>query len=147
MFFSLWGRTSETFPTEANFQSIIGNQSVIGIVALAALVPLVCNQFDLSIGAVLGLSSILSASVLESGGPIPVAIVVGIGVGGLVGVVNGLLITRAGVTSVIATLGTAVIIHGIVTWKTEGVSIVDIPASMTEFGSANWVGIPRTFSR
>ena len=137
--------TSETFPTSGNIQAIVGNQSVIGIIALAALIPLVCNQFDLSVGAILGLSSILSASVLSSGASIPVAVLVGVGAGGLVGVVNGLLITRAGVNAVIATLGTAIVIHGIVTWKTGGESIVDIPPSMIEFGSANTAGIPRTF--
>ncbi|MCW3000387.1 MAG: Ribose transport system permease protein RbsC [Solirubrobacterales bacterium] len=143
--FTFLPSTSDTFPSSANLQAIVGNQSVIGIIALAALIPLVCNQFDLSVGATLGLSSILSASVLSSGASIPVAIIVGIGAGGLVGVVNGLLITRAGVNAVIATLGTAIVIHGIVTWKTNGESIVDIPASMINFGSANTAGIPRTF--
>jgi ribose transport system permease protein len=106
----------------------------------------VSNQFDLSIGAVLGLSSVLSASVMaDSGAPIAVAVLVGVGAGGAVGAINGLLITRAGVNSVIATLGTAIIIHGIVTWKTKGVAITDIPASLTNFGSADTIGIPRTF--
>ncbi|MCW3012036.1 MAG: Ribose transport system permease protein RbsC [Solirubrobacterales bacterium] len=143
--FSVLPSTSDTFPSMPNVQTIVGNQSVVGIIALAALIPLVCNQFDLSVGATLGLSSILSASVLSSGASIPVAIVVGIAVGGAVGVVNGLLITRAGVNAVIATLGTAIVIHGIVTWKTGGESIVDIPASVTNFGSANTLGVPRTF--
>ena len=146
IFFSLWGSTSNTFPTTANVQAIVGNQSVLGILALAALIPLVSNQFDLSIGAVLGLSSILSASVMaDSGASVPVAVAVGVGAGGAVGIVNGLLVTRAGVNSVIATLGTAIIIHGIVTWKTQGLAITNISASLTNFGSANSAGIPRTF--
>jgi ribose transport system permease protein len=146
IFFSLWGSTSNTFPTTANVQTIVGNQSVIGILSLAALIPLVSNQFDLSIGAVLGLSSIFAASVMaDSGASIPVAVLVGIGLGGVVGMINGLLVTRAAVNSVIATLGTAIIIHGIVTWKTKGVAITDIPTSLTDFGSANSGGIPRTF--
>jgi ribose transport system permease protein len=144
-FFTLWSKTSGTFPTGANIQTIVGNQSVIGIVALASLVPLVCNEFDLSVGAALGLSSIISATVLSDGASIPVAIVVGVGVGGVVGVINGLLITRVRVNSVIATLGTSIIIEGIVTWKTNGQSIVNIPQSLTNFGSGNTIGIPRTF--
>jgi len=143
--FSVLPGTSDTFPSTGNLQSVVGSQSVVGIIALAALVPLICNQFDLSVGAILGLSSILSASALEGGATIPVAIAVGIGVGVVVGAVNGLLVTRARVNSVIATLGTSIIIHGIVVWRTGGESIVDIPDSVIDFGSSNTFGIPRTF--
>ena len=145
IFFSLWSETSNTFPTTANVQSILGGQAVIGILALAVLIPLVGNQFDLSVGANLGLSSVLAASVLADGASIPIAILVAIGVGGAIGVVNGLLVTRARVNSVIATLGTSIIIDGIIQWKTGGVAIVNIPASLTAFGSANTLAIPRTF--
>lgn len=145
IFFSVWSKTSETFPTTVNVQTIVGNQSVIGILALAALIPLVSNQFDLSVGATLGLSSVFAATALSNGSSIIVAILIGLGIGAGVGIINGLLIIRAGVNSVIATLGTAIIMHGIVTWKTKGVSITDIPASIGDFGSANTLGIPRTF--
>jgi ribose transport system permease protein len=144
-FFSLWPETSGTYPTLANVQAVVGNQSVLGIAALAALIPLIVGQFDLSVGAVLGLSSVFSASVLASGASIPVAVLVGVGIGVAAGLVNGAIVTLLRVNSIIATLGTATVIAGIVTLKTEGSSIIQgIPLSLTDFGSGNTFEVPRT---
>jgi ribose transport system permease protein len=145
VFFSLYSVTSESFPTTANVQAIIGNNSVLAIVALAALIPLVCNEFDLSVGAIAGVSSVFVASALSSGTPVVVAILIGVGIGLGVGIVNALIITRFGVNAVITTLGTATILAGVNQAKTGGLAIVsNIPPSVTDFGSGNTLGIPRT---
>ncbi|RWA61151.1 ABC transporter permease [Mesorhizobium sp.] len=141
--FSVLPATSETFPTAANLRIVIANQTVLAIVALAAFIPLITNEFDVSVGANLGLASILAASAMSIGVPWPVALCIAAGVGACVGVVNGLLITWAGINSLITTLGTSIIIHGIVVWKTNGVSIVsNIPPALTRFGSGAVFGVP-----
>jgi ribose transport system permease protein len=145
VFFSFYGPTSATFPTTANLQAIIGNNSVLAIVALAALIPLVCNEFDLSVGAVAGVSSVFVASALSSGTPVVVAILIGVGIGLGIGIANALIITRFGVNAVITTLGTATILAGVNQAKTGGLAIVsNIPESVTSFGSGNTISIPRT---
>lgn len=146
-FFSLYSATADTFLTTTNLRILVANQSVPAIVALAALLPLVCNEFDLSVGAISGLSAVFVASLLSgalgSGLGIPVALLVGVLIGMAVGVANALLVTRAAIGGVIATLGTSTIIAGIVAQKTGGLAVVsDIPASFTDFGSANLIGIP-----
>lgn len=146
VFFSLWPETSATFPTSANLQVIAGNQAVLGVVALAALIPLVSNQFDLSVGATLGLSSVVTATLLGSGLPLLVAIAAALLVGAVVGVVNGVLTTSLRVSAVMITLGVAIVIHGIVVWKTGGNSLTEgIPVALTEFGGATTLGLPNTF--
>lgn len=143
-FFSLWPETSETFTSPANLRTLVASNSVIAIVALAALVPLVAYEFDLSVGAIAGLSSVYVASVLASGTSVPLAIGLGIGLGLLVGGLNALLITRVGVNAVITTLGTSIILAGVVNQKTGGLSVTgNIPLSFSEFGSSNWLGIPK----
>jgi ribose transport system permease protein len=145
LFFSIYPSTADTFPTAQNIQTLIGNQSVLAIVSLAALVPLVLGQFDLSVGATLGLASVFSASAMSHGSPIWVAVLLAVGLGALVGAVNGLIVTRTRVSAVIVTLGMASVLHGVVTKKTGGLSIAgDIPAALTDFGSGTTVGIPRT---
>ena len=52
VFFSVWSRTSDTFPTAANIKNVLGNQSVIGILALAIMIPLVAGHFDFAVGPV-----------------------------------------------------------------------------------------------
>jgi ribose transport system permease protein len=145
VFFSLYSKTADTFPTSANVQALVGNQAVIAVVALAALIPLVAQQWDLSVGAIAGLSAVMVASAMSAGMAVPLAIAVGIGIGLLVGLANALIVTRLRVNAVIATLGTSTLIAGIVNQKTEGLSVVsNIPASVIEFGSGTWLGLPRS---
>jgi ribose transport system permease protein len=143
--FSLLPATRDTFPTLANLQATVANEPVLAAVALAALIPLICGQYDFSVGANMGLASIYAATVLSSGASIPIAVATAAGIGIVVGIVNGLLVTRVGVNSVVTTLGTATIIQGIVTWKTSGVSILSgIPTGLTDFGTGTFLGIPQT---
>jgi ribose transport system permease protein len=143
-FFSVYPPTASTFPTSQNLQILLANQSVIAIVALAALVPLVLNQFDLSVGATLGLSSVFAASAISNGSPILIGILIAVALGVLVGFINGFVITRTQVNAVIVTLGTAIVMHGIVTQKTKGLSIAGgIPQALTDFGSGTVLGIPQ----
>jgi ribose transport system permease protein len=144
-FFSLWSKTSGTFTSSANLQVLIGSNAVVAIVALGALVPLVCNEWDLSIGASTALGAIYAAQALVHGTAVPFAILIAVGVGVAVGLVNALLVTRLGVNAVITTLGVSIIITGIISLKTHGVTIAgNIPSSLTNFGTLNWFGIPRT---
>ena len=143
LFFSFYAPTRETFPSIANMQAILTGQAVIAVVALAALIPLIANEFDLSVGAAAGLSAVYSASALSAGASVPVGILVGVCVGASLGLVNGVLITRAGVNSVITTLGTATIAAGVIEMKTGGLPVVgEIPDSVTLFGSEITLGIP-----
>lgn len=144
VFFSLWPETSETFTSAANLRTLIGSNSVVAIVALAALIPLVCNEFDLSVGAIAGLSSVFVATALANGTPVIFAICIGIGLGIVVGAINAILITRVGVNAVITTLGMSIIVAGVVNQKSHGIAITgDIPLSFSEFGSGSWLGIPK----
>jgi ribose transport system permease protein len=145
LFFSVYSKTSATFPTSQNLQVLIGNQTVVAIIALGALIPLTCNEWDLSVGATAGLSSIFGASAMAAGAPVLVGILIGVGLGVLVGAINALIVTRARVNAVITTLGMATILDGVVNQKSNGLAIAgNIPASVTNFGSGTWAGIPRT---
>jgi ribose transport system permease protein len=145
IFFSLWPRTSGTFPTSANLQVLLGSNTVVAITALAALIPLVCNEWDLSIGGSAALSSVFIAQFLTNGMNPFFALAIGIGIGGCVGVVNALLVTRLGVNAVITTLGVSIIITGLISLKTGGITVAGrIPRGVTSFGTENWLGVPRT---
>jgi ribose transport system permease protein len=144
LFFSVYSKTADTFPTTANIQAVISNQVVIAIIALGALIPLACNEWDLSVGAVAGLSSVFVAAAMSSGTPVIVAILIGVALGALIGLINALIVTRIRVNAVITTLGMATILEGVVNQKTGGLALVsNIPASVTNFGSGTWLGIPQ----
>lgn len=146
-FFSFWDPTAAIFPTADNFRNIVRSQTVLAVLALGVIVPLVCGQFDLSIGNVAGLASVFTAAAYANWHvPFVVGIVIGILIGTVVGAINGLVITRLGVSSFIATLGSAAVITGIVNWYTHGLSIIiGIPPQLTDFGGGNWFGVPSPF--
>jgi ribose transport system permease protein len=144
VFFSFYPSTSSTFPTLGNFQDIVGNQAVVAIVALAALIPITCNELDFSVGACAGVSSIFVATAMSNGTSVVLAIAFGVGIGLAVGVFNALIVTRARVMGIIATIGSAALLDGLTQQKTGGVAIVaNIPASVVNFGSLNWLQVPR----
>jgi ribose transport system permease protein len=136
----------DSFPTELNFRNIVGNQSVLGIASVAAIIPLIGGQFDLSVGSVLGISSIATASALSRfSAPLWLAVAIGVALGAAIGLFNGVLIARLGLNSLITTLGVATAIVGVISWYTQGLSILTgIPAALTEMGSGVWLGLPRT---
>ncbi len=135
----------ESFPTLPNLRNIASSQSVLAILSLAALPPLVAGQFDMSLGAVLGLASIATAGALANYQlPLWLASAIGIGTGALVGLFNGVLIAKLGVNALITTLGVSTAIAGLLSWYTGGLSILTgIPEALTNFGSGVWLGLPR----
>jgi ribose transport system permease protein len=146
LFFSMYGSTAETFPSLANIRNILGNESVIAVAALASIVPLTCGQFDLSVGAVLGLSSIVAGTAVATHDlPVAVAVILGVLAGAVVGTFNGWLVAYRGVNALIATLGTSTLVAGLVSLYTENqVLSVGIPESLTSFGSGRLLGVPQT---
>lgn len=143
VFFSVLPATSDTFLTSANMRILVSNQVVPAIVALAALIPLVCNELDLSVGAITGVAAIFVASMLFGSFAVPVALVLGVLIGAGIGIVNALLVTRAGVNGVITTLGMSTLLAGVVQQKTGGSGVVgDLPQTITDFGANNILGIP-----
>lgn len=142
-YFALSPATSTTFLTSANLQVLISGQAVVATVALALLVPLCADQWDLSVGATAGLGAVYAAATM-SGGSVTKGLLMALAVGALVGLVNALIVTRFNVNAVIATLGTMTIIAGVINLKTGGVAIVSqIPESLINVGSETWFGIPQ----
>ena len=143
LFFSVFPATSDTFTTSANLQLLVGGQAVVAVVALALLIPMCANEWDLSVGATAALAAVFSATVM-SGGDLVLGILAGVGVGALVGLLNAVVVTRFKVNAIIATLGTSTIVAGAINQKTDGLSVSnDIPQSLVDLGSGTWAGIPR----
>lgn len=146
LFFSFWSKTSATFPTSTNLKNVLGNQAVIGLLALAIIVPLVCGEFDFSVGSIAGLTQVLCAGFMSRlGWPVWLAIVVPVAIGAFIGLNNGNTVARIGVNSLIVTLGVSSLLLGIVEWYTHSQSIITgISPGLIQAGSGDWWGIPRT---
>jgi ribose transport system permease protein len=144
VFFSVLPATGGSFLTLANLRNVAANEAVIAIAALAAMVPLVAGQFDVSIGAVLGMVSIaVAALTVRASLPVAVALSLGVMLGGAVGAVSGFVVAYLRANSFIITLGVATMIAGLVSLYTKDQVILGVPQSMVNFGTLNWLGVPR----
>lgn len=103
-----------TFPTYNNAMGILDSIALTGIVAGGQTMALIVGEFDLSVGAMASLGGIVVAALLsEIGVPLPLAILGAVAVGALVGLFNGVVITKLGVNSLITTLGTSSVLVAI----------------------------------
>lgn len=132
------------FATVTNVKAVLNDQTLTGIVAMATIIPLVGGEFDLSLGPNMGLCSLICAGVMSKMHlPLWVAIIAAIVCGMLIGVVNGIAITKIKVSSIVTTLGMTSIIAALVTWYTGGNSIIQgIDPALTNLGTGTWLGIP-----
>jgi ribose transport system permease protein len=125
------------FLSQTNITSILGDQAVPGILALAAVLPLTAGEFDLSIGASMGFCAIVIASILPLGVSTPLAALLVVALGLLIGCVNSFLIVRLKVNAFIATLGIATVLSGGNMWVSQGAVLFQgIPDDLTNFGHA-----------
>ncbi|MGZ6746290.1 MAG: ABC transporter permease [Nocardioides sp.] len=144
--FSTLPATSATFPTWANISNLLSSQSVLGFAAMAVLLPIVAGHYDLSVGAIIGASSILSAGLMTRTGMNPVlAILIAAGVACVIGLISGALIAYLDVHSLIVTTGTATVLGGLVLWYSNSATISSIPQSVGNVVLGNWFGVPKVF--
>ncbi len=115
----------DTFLTAFTFQSMVNTRSINAMVALAVMIPLAANHFDLSAASVLGISQVLANGLqTQQGLPWQVAVALCIALGALIGLVNGILVTRVRINSFIATLGSGTFLLGLNQWYTGGRQVV-----------------------
>lgn len=122
--FLFFGMVQPVFWRPANLFSILLGVTVYGILALGVTFPLVIDGLDLSIGSVAALSVMISAYlmvILEMPGW--VAIVVSLGLGAFIGLINGLLIVKVKIPDLLATLGMMFLVQGLQLIPSGGRSI------------------------
>lgn len=136
----------ETFPTMLNVRAIISDKSIIALLSLAAMIPMVAGRIDLTVGYGIVLWHILAISLQTLYGfPWPVAILVVLALGGLVGLLNGLLVEVAKIDSFIATLGTGTVLYALALWHTGGRQVVGVlPDGFYAINGTFVLGIPIT---
>lgn len=97
--------TTRAFLTEANVTAVAIGSATDAIIAIAMTIVLIGGGFDLSVGAVLALSGIVLALLIQAGLSTPLAVAATLALGAIIGTVNGVIITKVRVNPLITTLG------------------------------------------
>jgi len=145
--FSVLPESRAEFASAGNFRNIAADVVVGGILALAAIVPLVAGEFDFSVGLTLEMCAMITAGfMVRLHQPLVVAILAGLGVGLLIGVINGYLVAVRGLNSFIITFAVATIVTGLIELYANGTSVLVPGNALTTFGliRSQWLGIPQS---
>ena len=150
--FFFFGLYEPKFFRTANLINVLRNSSYLMIIASGQMLVLIIGGFDLSVGAVAALTSVVAALTMTSVVavmPESVYLVIGIGVaaglvvGSSVGVVNGAVVSVLKVSPLLVTLGTWSVVYGVALYMTSGIPIYGMPSEFTrDFGRLKLFDLP-----
>lgn len=127
-----------------NILNLLRQISINALIAFGMTFVILTGGIDLSVGAILALSSALTAGFIVSGMDPILAIIVGCIIGAVLGMINGLLITKGKMAPFIATLATMTIFRGLTLVYTDGNPITGLGSNYAFqlFGRGYFLGIP-----
>ncbi|MER9215999.1 ABC transporter permease [Mesorhizobium sp. M0663] len=131
--------------SSGNLWNIAIQTSYLALFAMAQTMVLLTRGFDLSLGFTVSLVSVISAMVMTGSGDMPIlwGIVAGLGVGLLIGGLNGFLIAGVGINPLVTTLGMANIVMALASTVSGGFPVPGIPEAFTDaLAEGRLIGIP-----
>ena len=138
--FVIFSILKSTFYQPGNLLDILLQSSINAVVAVGMTLVIMTKGIDLSVGSIVGVSSMVACSVLPQG--IFAGVLAGVAVGLLCGLINGVLIAKLKLPDFIVTLGTMSIYRGAALIYTDGKPIYGIDKSFRSTFAGELLGIP-----
>lgn len=126
---------------------LIGNTTIFaetGLLAIGMTLIIISGNIDLSVGSILVLTACLVPKLVSNETPVPVAVVVAVAIGTLLGAINGILITKAKLPSFLVTLATMALYRGIAMAMLQANS-AEVPKVLKGIDRGSLLGMPYTF--
>jgi len=118
---------NQGFIAPTNLVDILYNSSYIGVAAIGMTMVIICGHIDISVGAALGLCATVAGKLAVAGVPLGIVFAATILTGGVIGLVNGLLVAYCRIPAIVTTLGMASILKGGLILTTGGIWIYGLP--------------------
>lgn len=136
----------DSFFTVSNLVNILNQSALTALISGGLTMTLIVGEFDLSIGYAASFAGVVVAGMMvQQGLPVALAVLVVLSIGGFIGGVNGVLVAKARINAVIATLGIGTILVGISYTYSSGVPIAaGLPQSFLNLALGKVVGVPNT---
>lgn len=137
------GVTDPTFFSGGNLRDLVINNAPTLLVAIGMTLVILVGQIDISVGSQFAVCSVAAGFLAKTGMPLPLLFVCILLTGAAMGAVNGVLIGRLRLPSIIVTLAMLVLWRDALRWMTEGAWVQDLPANFQWFGlgqlSGEWL--------
>lgn len=138
--YALW--VPDTFLTVQVWKSLLASGAITALATVGLVLPLAAGVFDLAVGAEIGFGAIVFAWLLaEHGVPVGLTFLLVMAVSAGIGVVSGLLITKARIDSFITTLGMSSILLALIAWVSDGQQILNLGSTAQEVATGQFLGI------
>lgn len=129
----LCAMVSPTFRSTRNLLNILNQNAIFGIMSLGMCCVILTGAIDLSAGSIAALAGVIATPVFRDYGFVP-GMAAGLLTGALLGLINGLLITKAKITYFVVTLGMMSIARGVVYIITNGIPVQGVPMAYNIVG-------------
>ncbi|MGW3993790.1 ABC transporter permease [Amycolatopsis sp. NPDC004772] len=134
------------FLSGQSIRDILLGTAILAVLAVGQAIVMITRNIDLSVGSVLGLAAFAVGTLMRDnpGLPVLVAILAGLGVGAVCGLVNGALVRFGQVPALVVTLGTLYAYRGVSYFWAGGrqINADKLPAPFLDFGTASILGVP-----
>jgi ribose transport system permease protein len=137
--------STTSFWTYNNITNLLRQGAMIAILAIGETFVIITAGIDLSVGAVVGFTSVIIALLLTNGFPIWVAIIITLAIGIAIGVFHAFGISRLGLPPFIMTLATLTALRGVGLLITNGATISITNDQFTGFSRGEFLGVPNLF--
>lgn len=136
--------TSEHFLSSYNITSLLTNISFSGIAAIVLTLIIISRGLDISIGGVIGLTTVVVATLYSQNDPLPtwLILIIGLGTGAIVGLVNGWCITALDMDPIITTLGAMAITRGLAYVISDSQSILMFEETTDYISNGTFFHVP-----
>lgn len=130
------------FLSKQNVLNLLRQSSIIGIISAGMTFVIISGNFDISVGAVAALSGVIVMRLATTGTNLFLAIIAAIVVCAIIGLVNGIMVAKINVPSLIATMAMVTIVRGILLMITGGYPITQTIPMLDSLGNGYFLGIP-----
>ncbi|OLF16347.1 ABC transporter permease [Actinophytocola xanthii] len=134
------------FLSAQSVRDILLGASILAVLAVGQTIVIVTRNIDLSVGSVLGLTAFAVGTVVQDnpGLPLPFALLLGMAIGGVCGMVNAVLVRYGQVPALVVTLGTLYMFRGVTYLWAGGQQITadELPRSFLSFANETLLGVP-----
>lgn len=137
----------DTFMTSGSFKTIFGSQQALVFMAASLLCTILVGEFvDMSVAYNFGLAATMVTVLnVNHGWNVYLAAVAAIVAASLVGAINGWLVVRVGVNTIVVTLGMGTVLLGIALWMTNLSPVSGLPSSFQQISYYQLLGLPISF--
>jgi L-arabinose transport system permease protein len=141
LLFVVLSATVPDFFTTRNIQGLLLSVTLIGSIAVTMMFVLALGEVDLSVASIVAFSGVVTSTVMTQSHSVLLGVAVGVLAGGAVGLVNGVLIARFKINSLIATLAMMEAVRGLAYITSNGDAVMISEESFFDLGGGSFLGI------